>query len=146
MVVLYIILIIIILGGAIYNSRHESFMCNNRYKRVRFNKNGKDTYKFLTTVKSKNKYKINDKKTKIKCRYKTQKLCDRNEPADCLIYRNDNILRCSPTIDMTPNATCYCDEDCCSNRCSNNKCADMIKSNYDTYGYKPSKRPNCRKK
>jgi hypothetical protein len=146
MILLYIILLTIIIGGAIYNSRHESFMCNNRYKRVRFNKNGKNTYKFLTNVKSNSNYKMYDTETKIKCRYKTQQLCGSDEPRDCLLYRNDNILRCSTTVDMTPNSTCYCNNDCCSNRCINNKCVNMIKSNFDTYGYKPSNLPNCRKK
>ena len=146
MVLLYIILIIIILGGAIYNSRRESFTGKNRYKHVRIDNNGKSKYKFLSTVKPTSKYKINDTKIKMKCKYKEQKLCGSDEPRDCLVYRNDNILRCSTTIDMTQNATCYCDEDCCSNRCINNKCFDMIKSSFDIYGYKPLDQPRCRKK
>lgn len=146
MVLLYVILIIIILGGAIYNSRRERFTGKTRYKQLRIDNNGKSKYKFLSTVKPNSNYKINDTKIKMKCKYKEQKLCGSDEPRDCLVYRNDNILRCSTTIDMTQNATCYCDEDCCSNQCINNKCFDMIKSNFDTYGYKPSTRPRCRKK
>lgn len=146
MVLLYILLIIIILGGAIYNSRRERFTCKNRYKRLRIDDNGKSKYKFLSTVKPTSNYKIYDKSNKMVCRYKEQKLCGSDESHDCLVYRNDNILRCSPTIDMTQNATCYCDEDCCSNKCINNKCANMIKSNFDEYGYKPSNTPRCKKK
>lgn len=147
MVLFYIILIIIIFGGAIYNSKHESFMCKNKYKRVRLDNNGKSTYKFLTFKPTK-KYEMNNIQTKMDCRYKKQQLCSSDDPPSCLIYRNDNILRCSDKIDMTPNSTCYCDNDCCSNECNmnNNKCVDMIKSNTDTYGYKPLNRPRCRKK
>ena len=143
MVLLYIILIIIILGGAIYNSRREHFACKNRYRRLRTDNDGKSKYKFLSTVKPISNYKIYDEHTKIACKYKEQKLCGSDEPRDCLVYRNDNILRCSTTVDMTQNATCYCDKDCCSNKCINNKCVDIVKSNFDTYGYKPSNRPRC---
>jgi hypothetical protein len=145
MVLLNIILIIIILGGAIYNSRRERFTCKNRYKRVRVDDNGKNTYKFLTNVKISD-YKIYDFETELKCRYKQQKLCGNEESRDCLIYRNDGILRCSTSIDMTTNAICYCDEDCCSNICINNKCADKMKPAFDVYGYKPSNRKKCPKK
>ena len=145
MVLLYILLIIIIIGGAIYNSRREHFACKNRYRRLRTDNNGKSKYKFLSTVKPTSNYKIYDKRSKMACRYIEQKLCDSDESQDCLVYRNDNILRCSTTIDMTENSTCYCDEDCCSNKCINNKCANMVKSNFDTYGYKPANRPRCRK-
>jgi len=117
-----------------------------RLKCVRVDTDGKSTYKFLTNVKPITNYKINDTKPKLPCRYREQKLCGSDEPRECLVYRNDNILRCSTTMDMTTNATCYCDEDCCSNRCINNKCADMIKSNFDTYGYKPANRPRYKKK
>ena len=145
MVLLYILLIIIILGGAIYNSRRERFTCKNSFKRLRVDNNGKSKYMFLSTVKPISNYKIYDKSSKMACRYIEQKLCGSDESRDCLVYRNDNILRCSTTIDMTQNATCYCDEDCCSHKCINNKCANMIKSNFDDYGYKPSNRPRTNK-
>jgi len=146
MVLLYILLIIIILGGAIYNSRYERFTSAKRFKRLRFDDNGKSKYKFLAPMKSNSNYKIYDKRSKMACRYIEQKLCGSEESRDCLVYRNDNILRCSPTIDMTINATCYCDEDCCSHMCINNKCTNMVKSNFDAYGYTPSNKPRCKKK
>jgi hypothetical protein len=145
MVLLYILLVIIIIGGAIYNSRREHFACKNRYRRLRTDNNGKSKYKFLSTVKPTSNYKIYDKRSKMACRYIEQKLCGSHESRDCLVYRNDNILRCSSTIDMTENSTCYCDEDCCSHKCINNKCSNMVKSNFDEYGYKPANRPRCRK-
>ena len=48
MVLLYILLIIIILGGAIYNSRRERFTCKNSFKRLRVDNNGKSKYMFLS--------------------------------------------------------------------------------------------------
>ena len=149
MFLLYILLIIIILGGAIYtsiipNHTHkppESFMGNMRYKRVRIVDNGKESYKLLTNVNPTKNYRISDEtqlalnKLKKKCIYKKKIMCTFDSP-ECLINRYDNKLRCSNIVDNTKNMRCKCNSDCCGNLCKHSICVDTDPNATDTFGYK----------